>query len=75
MGWFDDDNKKKKEEPKGLFDLLWGNNKKEEYTDKELDAYGLEDWQKKEVKKGNYDPWNFEEEDLDEDDYYKDEEE
>ena len=28
-----------------------------------------------EVKKGNYDPWNFEEEDLDEDDYYKDEEE
>lgn len=23
-------------------------------TDKELDAYGLEDWQKEEVKKGNY---------------------
>ena len=28
--------------------------------------------QKEEIKKGNYDPWNFEEEDLEEDDYYYD---
>lgn len=28
--------------------------------------------QKDEVKKGNYDPWNFEEEDLEDDDYYFD---
>lgn len=41
-----------------------------EYTDEELDNYGLEDWQKDLVKKGEYDPWNFEEEDLEEDDYY-----
>ena len=27
-------------------------------------------WEKEEVKKGNYDSWNFEEEDLEEDDYY-----
>lgn len=40
------------------------------YTDDELDNYGLEDWQKDLVKKGEYDPWNFEEEDLEEDDYY-----
>lgn len=40
------------------------------YTDDELDDYGLEDWQKDLVKKGDYDPWNFEEEDLEEDDYY-----
>ncbi len=26
-------------------------------------------WEKKEVQKGNYEPWNFEEE-LEEDDYY-----
>lgn len=30
----------------------------------------LTDEQKEEIKKGNYDPWNFEEEDLEEDDYY-----
>lgn len=45
------------------------------YTDDELDNYGLEDWQKEEVKKGNYDPWNFEEEELEEDDYYYDDDE
>ena len=26
--------------------------------------------QKEEVKKGNYDPWNFEEEELEDDDYH-----
>ena len=46
------------------------NDNNSEYTDEELDNYGLEDWQKEEVKKGNYDPWNFEEEELEEDDYY-----
>ena len=30
----------------------------------------LEEWQKDEVKKGNYDSYNFEEEELEEDDYY-----
>ena len=34
----------------------------------ELDNYGLEDWQKELVKKGEYDPWNFEEDDY----YYED---
>ena len=43
---------------------------KPEYTDDELDDYGLTDWEKEEVKKGNQDPWNFEEEDLEDDDYY-----
>lgn len=43
---------------------------KSEYTYDELDDYGLTDWEKEEVKKGNQDPWNFEEEDLEDDDYY-----
>ena len=30
----------------------------------------LEDWQKKEVDEGRYDSYNFEEEELEEDDYY-----
>lgn len=38
--------------------------------EKEIDNYGLEEWQKDLVRKGEYDPWNFEEEDLEEDDYY-----
>ena len=36
------------------------------------DNYGLEDWQKELVKKGKYNPWNFEEEELEDDDYFKD---
>lgn len=45
--------------------------KKKEDLEKEMDAYDLEDWQKDLVRKGDYDPWNFEEDgELEEDDYY-----
>ena len=40
------------------------------YSEEELEDYGLFENEKEEVRKGNYDPWNFEEEDLEEDDYY-----
>ena len=86
MGLFDDlfgSDKKKSQQAFGLFSFMNeqqnDNNSEDtdeeldnnsEYTDEELDNYGLEDWQKEEVKKGNYDPWNFEEEELEEDDYY-----
>ena len=86
MGLFDDlfgSDKKKSQQAFGLFSFMneqQNDNNSEytdeeldnnsEYTDEELDNYGLEDWQKEEVKKGNYDPWNFEEEELEEDDYY-----
>lgn len=66
-----------------LFDLLFGqeDNKKKtkngtfvgnsEYSEEEMDSYGLFENEKEEVRKGNYAPWNFEEDgDLDEDDYY-----
>ena len=36
----------------------------------EMDEYCLEDWQKDLVRKGEYNPWNFEEEDLEEGDYF-----
>ena len=45
---------------------------KDEKLEKEMDIYGLEDWQKEEVRNGNYDPCSFEEEDLEEDDYFHD---
>ena len=86
MGLFDDlfgSDKKKSQQAFGLFSFMneqQNDNNSEytdeeldnnsEYKDEELDNYGLEDWQKEEVKKGNYDPWNFEEEELEDDDYY-----
>lgn len=55
-------------------ETIWNieNNKKDKsrYTDGELNVYCLEDWQKKLVQEGKYEPWNFGEEDLEEDDYY-----
>lgn len=39
---------------------------------KDKDNEELTEEQKEEIKKGNYDPWNFEEEDLEDDDYYFD---
>ena len=45
--------------------------KKQQQKEKEMEAYELEEWQKELVRKGEYDPWNFEEDgDLEEDDYY-----
>lgn len=48
----------------GIFDLLFGKE-----PEKDKNDY-LEDWQRKEIKDGNYDSWNFEEEELEDDDYY-----
>ena len=63
MGIFDDD-KKKDQQAFGLFSFLT------EQQDKE----DLEDWQKQEVEKGNYDTTAFEEDELEEDDYYSEDE-
>lgn len=44
------------------------------YTNKEINNFALEDWQKDLVKSGNYDPHNFgEDDDMEPDDYYYDE--
>ena len=68
-------NKSKEENKSGLLSTLFGvflglsdnkHNKKEKQTDY------LMPWEQEEVKKGNYDPWNFEEEELEDDDYYND---
>ena len=68
----------------GLFDFLFSNTTTDNneindeddvenvspYDDAEIDSYGLDEDEKKLVKEGVYDPWEFEEEDTDEDDYY-----
>lgn len=55
-----------------LSNLFYLNNKinKDKNTIWDSDLHGLEDWQKELVKKGEYDSWSFEEEELEEDDYY-----
>lgn len=41
--------------------------------EEEMDMYGLDDDEKELVRKGEYDPWDFDPDNLtDEDDYYKD---
>lgn len=63
----------------GLKSLFSLGDKKEtpnysQYTNKEINNFDLEDWQKDLVKSGNYDPNNFgEDDDMEPDDYYYDE--
>lgn len=61
-----------------LLNLLFGSSKKANTKNRntklehEMNRYGLFEDEKKLVRSGQYDPWNFEEEELDEDDYYYD---
>lgn len=41
-------------------------------NDKQIDNEELTELQKEEIKKGNYDPWDFEEDEIDDDSYYSD---
>ena len=56
-----------------LFDLtkLFNNDEDiDEELESEMDDLNLEEWQKDLVREGKYSPYNFEEEELEEDDYY-----
>ena len=48
------------------------NNDKNKELEKEMDWYGLEKHEREAVKRGDYEPYNFEDshDELDEDDYY-----
>ena len=63
----------------GLFSFWLGldetrnEEKKEKRLEQEMDWHNLDDYEKEEVRNGNYDVYNFEDslyEDLDEEDYY-----
>lgn len=60
----------------GLFlDLLVAllsspNKSKGSKREREFDIYGLSEDEKEIARKEGYDPWDFEEEDMDEDSYY-----
>lgn len=56
---------------KELFDLF---NCDENEQDKKLVDYGLDSNERKAMEQDNYDYWNFDEEDLEEDDFYSEDE-
>ena len=75
MGIFDDlfgNDKKKNGEALGFFAFLEEQEKyeKEKELEQKMEEYGLEEWQKDLVRSGEYNIDNFEEENLEEDDYY-----
>ena len=59
----------------GLFDLLNSIDEEEDDLEQRMEDAGLEEWQKEEVRKGNQDVFNFEEEELEDDDYYSEDDE
>ena len=51
----------------------YNKSEKKKKLEKEMEWHNLDDYEKEEVRKGNYDVYNFEDSrdvDLDEDDYY-----
>ena len=66
---FDKDDKKKDNQEFGMFNFM------NDESDKDNDNNELTDWQKEEIKKGNYDPWDFEEDDVDDDSFYSEDDE
>ncbi len=61
----------------GFFDLLNSvdNNNKDDDLEQRMEDACLEEWEKEEVRKGNQDVFNFEEEELEDDDYYSEDDE
>lgn len=58
----------------GILDASNDDKKKTEKLEKETDVYNLEEWQKERVRKGLNDPWDFDEDEIEEGDYYDDDE-
>ena len=53
-----------------IFKSLLNDNDKKKELEKDMNNHDLEKWQKDLVKKEEYDSSSFDEEDLEEDDYY-----
>ena len=83
---FDDDNEEEDSKTRLLKELAIdkmtkdlfndNDNKKKNnsnYSEQDLADSGLEEWQKDEVRKGNWEPWSFDENnEFEDDDYYSD---
>lgn len=78
MGILDDltgKDTKKKGNALGFFSFLEDLDEKDKQNKryKELEELGLEDWEIKKVLEGEFEPQDFEEEDLEDDSYYEEE--
>ena len=71
MGLFDKEEKKKDSLLFGLYNFM---NEESDKDNDEIDDE-LNELQKEEIKKGNQDLWDFEEDDVDDDSYYSDDDE
>lgn len=67
----------KKEKPKkekSLLETLLNNDERDRELEEEMDAFDLDEEERKLVKDGTYNPWDFEYQDngdgIDDDDYY-----
>jgi hypothetical protein len=59
----------------GLFDILDLDTSDKDDLEQRMEEASLEEWEKEEVRAGNQDIFNFEEEDLEDDDYYSEDDE
>ncbi len=61
----------------GFFDILNSvdTDDRDDELEQRMEEAGLEEWEKEEVRKGNQDVFNFEEEELEDDDYYSEDDE
>lgn len=65
-------NNKKDDKKKNKNETFIGDS---EYSEEEMDGYGLTEDEKEEVRKGNFAPWSFKkdhDDEIGEDDYYHD---
>ena len=68
------DKKEKPKKEKSLLETILDNEQRDRELEEEMDADDLDEEERKLVKEGIHDPWNFEYQnngdDIDEDDYY-----
>ena len=68
------DKKEKPKKEKTLLETLLNNDERDKELEEEMDAFDLDEEERKLVKDGTYNPWDFEYQDngdgIDDDDYY-----
>jgi hypothetical protein len=66
--------KEKSKKEKSLLETLLNNDERDRELEEEMDAFDLDEEERKLVKDGTYNPWDFEYQDngdgIDDDDYY-----
>lgn len=68
------DKKEEKKKEKSLLETLLDNDKRDRELEEEMDSFDLDEEERKQVKEGKQNPWDFEYQDngdgIEDDDYY-----